>query len=74
MIPPFKSISLKEMHPLQIEALTEVIDLTLGLASNSSDEEALITAEAACDELMRLFGGLGVQVIFAEGEEASDEV
>lgn len=74
MIPPFKSISLKEMHPLQFKALTEVIDLTLGLASNSSDEEALITAEAACDELMRLFGGLGVQVIFAEGEEASDEV
>ena len=62
------------MHPLQFKALTEVIDLTLGLASNSSDEEALITAEAACDELMRLFGGLGVQVIFAEGEEASDEV
>ena len=70
MIPPFKTLSIKEMHPLQVEGLMEVIYLTLDLASESSERATLFKAEAACDELLRLLGAQGIRVEFENNNDS----
>lgn len=57
----FPSLGLKQMHPMQIEALMELINVALCAAAHLGEEE-LEEAEAASDELIRLLGGNGVSV------------
>lgn len=56
------TLGLKEMHPMQIEALMEFVGVTLNLASLTNDHEVLAETEAFADELVKLFGGNGVRV------------
>ena len=74
MIPSFNTISIREMHPLQVEGLMAVIYLTLDLASESSERATIFKAEATCDELLRLLGAQGIRVEFEEGVETSDDI
>jgi hypothetical protein len=56
------TLGLKDMHPMQIEALMEFIGITLNLASLTNDMEVVAETEAFADELVKLFGGNGVKV------------
>ena len=62
MLKTGKSIGLKDMHPMQVKALMDLIGVTLNLASKTKDMKRLTDVEADCDELVRLFGGNGVSV------------
>ncbi len=66
MLQDFKSIGLKDMHPMQIGALMELIGTTLKLAANTKDRNLLTSVESDCDELVKLFGGVGVSVTVEE--------
>ena len=60
MIEDFKSLGFKDMHPMQVEAVMELIGIALNLASLAEDNEILEDTTAYCDELVKLFGGNGV--------------
>ena len=62
MIENFKSLGFKDMHPMQVEALMELIGIALNLASMSEDNDILEDTTAYCDELVKLFGGNGVRL------------
>ena len=66
MIEPIKAVGLKDMNELQVKGLFNFIGMTLDLASQTSDFQVMETAQAEADELVRLFGGLGVQVEIEE--------
>jgi hypothetical protein len=58
----FKSLGLKEMHPMQIESLMEFIGVTLNLATMTNDDDVIKETEAFADELIKLFGGNGIKL------------
>ena len=62
MINEFESIGFKDMHPMQVEALTERVGIALNLASLAEDNEIFEETAAYCDELVKLFGGSGVSM------------
>jgi len=62
MIENVKSIGFKDMHPMQTEALMDLIVVTLNLAAKPEDLKQLANVESDCDELVKLFGGAGVSV------------
>ena len=66
MIEPIKAVGLKDMNELQVKGLFNFIGMTLDLASQTSDFQVMEAAQAEADELVRLFGGLGVQVEIEE--------
>ena len=66
MIESIKAVGLKDMNELQVQGLFNFIGMTLDLASKTSDLQVMETAQAEADELVRLFGGLGVQVEIEE--------
>ena len=55
----FKSLGFKDMHPMQIEAVMEVIAVTLNLAAGHGPE-VFEEAEEAVDNMVKIFGGNGV--------------
>ena len=62
MINKFESIGFKDMHPMQVEALTELVEIALNLASLADDNDIFEDTAAYCDELVKLFGGSGVSM------------
>jgi len=58
----FKSLGLREMHPMQIESLMEFIGVTLNLATMTEDDDVIKETEAFADELIKLFGGNGIKL------------
>ena len=62
MIEKFESLGFKDMHPMQVEALTELVGIALNLASLAEDNEIFEETAAYCDELVKLFGGSGVSM------------
>ena len=62
MINKFESIGFKDMHPMQVEALTELVGIALNLASLAEDNEIFEETAAYCDELVKIFGGSGVSM------------
>lgn len=65
MIDPNKlgsTLGLKQMHPMQIGMLMEFIDLAIQLSALTNDMEIVQETEAAADELIQIFGGIGVRV------------
>ena len=62
MIDKFESLGFKDMHPMQVEALTELVGIALNLASLAEDNEIFEETAAYCDELVKLFGGSGVSM------------
>ena len=69
MITHFKSVSLRDMHEMQVEALLDLVGFTLQIAARSNEPALVQRAEDICDEMVRLFGGGGVSVkIESEGK------
>jgi len=50
------------MHPMQIQALVSLIELSLDLASHFEEEDVIREVEEKADNLIRLLGGNGVMV------------
>jgi len=59
---PIKTLGFKEMHPMQVEALVDLINRALNLACLTGDEEIIQEIEQASDEVIHRFGGNGVSV------------
>jgi hypothetical protein len=57
-----KTVSLRDMHPMQVQHLMELVGLTLNLAAHTRDSDVIDDTEAFCDELVKLFGGVGVSM------------
>lgn len=68
----FKSLGLKDMHPMQIEALVNFIGISLDMASQFDGDEAIELIEEEADNLIRLFGGNGVKVELKVGIDQGD--
>jgi len=58
----FKSLGLRQMHPMQVESLMEFIGVTLNLATMTEDDDVIKETEAFADELIKLFGGNGIKL------------
>ena len=58
----FKSLGLREMHPMQVESLMEFIGVALNLATLTNDDDVINETEAFADELIKLFGGNGIKL------------
>jgi hypothetical protein len=59
----FKSLGFKDMHPMQVNALLELVGITMNLASMAEDNDIAEDVTAYCDEVIKLFGGNGVRMI-----------
>jgi hypothetical protein len=58
----FKSLGLRQMHPMQVESLMEFIGVALNLATLTNDDDVINETEAFADELIKLFGGNGIKL------------
>ena len=56
------TVGLKEMHPMQIQALLKVVDITMRLAVCSNDDAIIEDVTEHVNDMIQLFGGLGVKV------------
>jgi hypothetical protein len=57
-----QTVSFRQMHAMQVEALTDFIAMAINLASAVGDEFLVDDVTDAADELVKMFGGNGVQV------------
>ena len=55
-------VKLTDMHQLQVEALINFVGLAIDIASRSGDHQVLNEVVDEADELVKLFGGLGVDI------------
>ncbi len=55
-----KTLGLRQMHPMQFLALMDFIGDALSIAAMVDDQEIFNDMETSADELVRLFGGVGV--------------
>ena len=62
--PKLKTLGFKQMHPMQVESVHELVSTVLSLAAMVEDDEIFEDVETQCDEFVRLFGGVGVSVNF----------
>lgn len=60
--PNMKTLGIREMNPMQIEALMDFIGTALKLATLTDDDYIIQETEAEADELIRMFGGRGVRL------------
>ena len=60
--PDMKTLGLRQMHPMQMEALMDFIGWAVDLSVLSMDEGLVQETEGMADELVRLFGGKGVRI------------
>jgi hypothetical protein len=60
--PDMKTLGLRQMHPMQIEALMDFIGWAVDLSVISMDESLVQETEGMADELVRMFGGKGVRI------------
>ena len=57
-----KAVGFKDMHPMQIQSLLELVHMALNLATLTGDDEIIEDVEAYTDEMVKLFGGKGVKL------------
>ena len=62
MIENTRCINLRDMHPMQAHALHDFIAMAVDLARLIPNPQTLRVVETEADELVRLFGGVGVKV------------
>ena len=73
MIEKMQTIGLKDMHRMQVDALMEFVGMAIELSFRTNDSVIINDVEAMSDELVKLFGGVGVQVEI-EGAKATKTV
>ena len=57
-----KTVGFRDMHPMQVDALTDFIAMAVDLAAMAESEEVLESVNEAADDLVKIFGGNGVQI------------
>tara|TARA_R100000664_G_C2743281_1_gene131489 strand:- start:844 stop:1095 length:252 start_codon:yes stop_codon:yes gene_type:complete len=57
-----KCLGLKQMHPMQVEALMDFIGLSLMAGAESGEDDLMDQIENKADELIRMFGGSGIRI------------
>lgn len=57
-----KTVGFAQMHELQIEAVSDFIGMAFKMASFLGDQDIMDEVTDAADELIKLFGGVGVDV------------
>ena len=60
--PDMKTLGLRQIHPMQIDALMDFIGWAVDLSVLSMDEGLVQETEGMADELVRMFGGKGVRI------------
>ena len=66
MIENIQTLGLKDMHRMQVQALMEFVGTAIDLAAPTNDTIIMEDVEAMSDELIKLFGGVGVRVTVEE--------
>ena len=51
-IEDLKALGFRQMHKVQIDALLDLIAVTLNLAALTNDQDVIEETEASCDELV----------------------
>ena len=64
-----KTLGLRQMHPMQVMALIDFIGDALSIAAVADDREIFNDMETSADELVRLFGGVGVTTTPADHKQ-----
>mgnify|MGYP003119864348 FL=1 len=64
----FKSLGLRDMHKMQVDALVEFIGITLNLATLTKDDQVIEETEALAAELLKIFGGNGIKLTIEEAD------
>lgn len=64
-----QSVGFQDMHPMQVKALMDLVKLTIETAAQSNEQSQVKNAEHVCDEVVRLFGGNGVNVTIVNEQE-----
>tara|TARA_R100000935_G_scaffold18093_1_gene35092 strand:+ start:414 stop:635 length:222 start_codon:yes stop_codon:yes gene_type:complete len=65
--PEMESLGLRQMHPMQVQALMDFIGMSLNLAALTNDRDIVYETETVADELIRLFGGNGIKLTIETG-------
>ena len=68
-----KTVGLVDMHPMQVKHLMELVGMTLNLAANTGVDEIMEDAEHICDEMIKLFGGVGVTMTVEEDPDITHD-
>ena len=61
-IEDLKALGFRQMHSVQVDAIKDLIGITLNLAALTNNYDVIEETEATCDELVRLFGGSGISL------------
>jgi len=56
------SLGFREMHPMQVEAIVNFINLSINLAVMTGDEDIIQEIEDAADDMVHILGGNGVSI------------
>jgi len=67
-IEEFKSMGWSDMHPMQVEAVMNMMSSAIGLAECTKDPEIMEAITQEADELVRLFGGNALTVDYKTQE------
>jgi len=57
-----KVLSLKKMHPMQLDALMNLIGVSLAVAAALEDESAMEAVKESADDLIQMLGGHGIRM------------
>jgi hypothetical protein len=56
------TLGLKDMHTLQVRSLLDFVNDAVTLAAMTGDAEIVDEIEQSADEMIRMFGGVGVTI------------
>jgi|TARA_R110000850_G_C9611256_1_gene429849 hypothetical protein len=56
------TLGLKDMHTLQVKSLLDFVNDAVTLAAMTGDAEIVDEIEQSADEMIRMFGGVGVTI------------
>ena len=56
------TLGLKDMHTLQVKSLLDFVNDAVTLAAMTGDGEIVDEIEQSADEMIRMFGGVGVTI------------
>tara|TARA_R110000782_G_scaffold81403_5_gene160789 strand:- start:57 stop:272 length:216 start_codon:yes stop_codon:yes gene_type:complete len=62
------TLGLKDMHTLQVRALLEFVNDAVTLAAMTGDGEIVDEIEQSADEMIRMFGGVGVTITVVDDQ------
>ena len=56
------SLGFKQMHPMQVEAIVNFVNVSINLACMTGDEDIIQEIEEAADDMIHILGGNGVSI------------